>query len=162
MISRVDETFRNITNARDVQRFLHEVDLNDKRKGQTYIDNEVANDVPKAIQVLLDNGWKNALKRTTPKEGIQYVTDNIRKLTMEHLIKRRKDAYSYSLVRPRASLETIDNEAEKTSTQVATSSSWWSSDPTGDKWIRSDGKSPLLPCLKTLTKLPLSRFSKAP
>ena len=62
MLSLVDEKFTGIKNAKDVQNFLRDVDVSDRRVGQTYVDSTIENDVPEAMAEMLNNGWRNSIK----------------------------------------------------------------------------------------------------
>ena len=133
MLSRINEQFAKCKNAKDALRFLQEVDHEDHRKGQTYVDGKIAKDVPKEIAHMLDvQGFRGSLTSTTPKLSVKYLAEAIKKATMEHLVKTRKDTYSATLIRPMANVDPLGVEEAKSTTQVATTS-WWAADPTGDK-----------------------------
>ena len=86
MLSRINEQFAKCKSAKDALKFLLEVDHEDHRKGQTYVDENIVKDVPKVIARMLDEqGFRGTLTSTTPKQSVRYVAEAIKKATMEHL-----------------------------------------------------------------------------
>ena len=95
MLSVVDEKFKNASNTKEVQEFLNNVDLEDRRVGQTYIDLSVEEDMPEGVQKMLNSGWKHSLTRNTHATKVKYVLDQVLAITMEHASSGQRKGQTY-------------------------------------------------------------------
>ena len=134
MLSLVDEKFTGIKNAKDVQNFLRDVDVSDRRVGQTYVDSTIENDVPEAMVEMLNNGWRNSIKPDCQVSALKYVLDRTTKICMEHIAKNERDGKTATLIRPLDSKSTGKNKSEAST--LVSSTSWWHQDPTGEMTIK--------------------------
>ena len=119
MLFVVDEKFKNASNTKEVLEFLNNVDVEDQRVGQTYVDPTIEKDIPPEIAAMLARGWRHTIAYTTPVSSVKFAFNKILKLSMEHIAKHEKDKKTLSLIRPLNSEEDKDYKPTKASTMVS-------------------------------------------